>query len=216
MEDSGPSTVNSLLETEELGHSVKIYQQKGGHRGWKCNYCSEKNLCASDLNMNTHLALTCQKVPLNVKQDCLQNFLAPNKRKKIEHDIASGLQPQPPDRKALSNNWLNYETTHITIMIKKELQNEENLTLALDSWTSNREYFYFAFIIITSDKKQYVYSIKDYSRKSHTAIFTVDEIEKVLVDIGINKFSAVVSDGASAMSLAKKYILDKYPKILLV
>ncbi|CAG8573001.1 1032_t:CDS:2 [Cetraspora pellucida] len=46
------------------------------------------------------------------------------------------------------------------------------------------------------------------------AIFTADEIEKVLINIGINKFGAVVSDGAFAISLAKQYISDKYLKIL--
>ncbi|CAG8477409.1 14117_t:CDS:2 [Dentiscutata erythropus] len=86
MEDSGPSIVNSLLE--------EIYYQQSGHRGWKCNYCNDGNLHASDLNMNTHIALICQSVPLDIKQDCLRNFPAPNKRKNIVHDIASGSQPQ--------------------------------------------------------------------------------------------------------------------------
>ncbi|CAG8824774.1 13109_t:CDS:2, partial [Cetraspora pellucida] len=63
-------------------------------------------------------------------------------------------------------------------------------------------------------KKQYVYSIKDFSNESHTAIFTADEIEKVLLDIGVDKFGAVVSDAASAMTLAKQYISEKYPGIL--
>ncbi|CAG8827599.1 8014_t:CDS:2, partial [Cetraspora pellucida] len=121
---------------------------------------------------------------------------------------------KPPNRKTLSNNWLNYETARITIAIKKELENENNLTLALDSWTSNCGHSYFAFIIIISNKKQYVYSIKNYSINSHTAIFTADEIEKVLINIGIDKFGAVVSDSAFAMSLAKQYISNKYSKIL--
>ncbi|CAG8841840.1 7645_t:CDS:2, partial [Racocetra persica] len=184
-----------------------------GHKGWKCNYCHEENLRASDINMHAHLGLICQSAPLNIKQDCLRNFPAP-KKKKIIHEIASGVQPRidskfqnisimdpgqeqlcnkalirflvccgipfwivespffldfcqnlcvpykPPDRKTLSNDWLNYETARITIAIEKELENENNLTL-------------------------------DYSINSHTAIFTADEIEKVLIDIGIDKFGAV-------------------------
>ncbi|KAF0449726.1 zinc finger bed domain-containing protein 1-like [Gigaspora margarita] len=78
--------------------------------------------------------------------------------------------------------------------------------IAIDSWTSNHSYSYFAFIIVTSSKKQYVHSIKNYSSKSHTALFTSDEIEKVLEDFGAAKFAAVVSNSASAMSLAKQYI----------
>ncbi|CAG8694500.1 130_t:CDS:1 [Dentiscutata heterogama] len=111
MEDSGP---NSPLESEQSNqpthanknnkrgrpknllwndHFTEINRQEGGHRGWKCNYCNDENSRASDMNMNTHLALTCQSVPLNIRQDCLRNFPAPNKRKKIVHDIVSGSQP---------------------------------------------------------------------------------------------------------------------------
>ncbi|CAG8796030.1 35314_t:CDS:2, partial [Racocetra persica] len=119
---------------------------------------------------------------------------------------------KPPNRKALSNTWLNYETIRITVAMQKDLQNEKNLTL--DGWTSNRGYSYFAFIIITANRKQYVHSIKDFSSESHTAIFTANEIEKVLTDIGVDKFGAIVSDAASAMTLAKQYISNKYPAIL--
>ncbi|CAG8465990.1 7040_t:CDS:2 [Racocetra persica] len=246
-------------------HFTEINTQESGHKGWRCNYCKEENVRATEINMNTHLALICKTVPLNIKQDCLRNFPTPNKKRQIEHDIASGLQPRidskfqniskmdsgqeqlchkaltrlfvccgipfwivenpffldfcknlccsykPPDRKALSNDWLNYETARIVVSMEKELENEKK---SYTSWTSNRGYSYFAFIIITPDKKQYVHYIKDFSHESHTVIFTADEIEKVLLDIGANKFGAVISDGASAMSLAKQYISDKYPGIL--
>ncbi|CAG8821669.1 19911_t:CDS:1, partial [Racocetra fulgida] len=71
-----------------------INNQGGGHRGWKCNYCNEENLRASDLNMNTHLSLICQSVLLEIKQDCLRNFPAPTKRKKTVHEIVSDSQPR--------------------------------------------------------------------------------------------------------------------------
>ncbi|CAG8595979.1 24791_t:CDS:2 [Cetraspora pellucida] len=54
----------------------------------------------------------------------------------------------------------------------------------------------------------------NYQESGHKAIFTADEMEKVLINICIDKFGAVVSDDAFAMSLAKQYISDKYPKIL--
>ncbi|CAG8794498.1 17448_t:CDS:2, partial [Cetraspora pellucida] len=205
MEDLDSNAVNSPLETEEPDNIVQIHHHESGHRGWKCNYCNDENLRATDLNMNTHLALICQNVPLDIRQDCLRNFPVPNKRRTIVHDIASSSQPRidskfqsiskmDPGQEQLCHKALTrlficcgipfwIVETRITISIEKELQNENNLTL-------------------------------DYSHKSHTAIFTADEIEKVLVDVGVTKFGAVVSDGASAMSLAKQYISDKYPRIL--
>ncbi|CAG8706709.1 25784_t:CDS:1, partial [Dentiscutata erythropus] len=45
---------------------------------------------------------------------------------------------------------------------------------------------------------QYVYLIKDFSNESHIAIFIVNEIKKVLLDIGVYKFEAVISDTTSA------------------
>ena len=67
---------------------------------------------------------------------------------------------------------------------------------------------------MTSDRKQYVHSVKDFSEFSHTASFTANEIEKILNDIGPKKFSTITSDGASAMKLAKAYIMEKFPFIL--
>ena len=43
--------------------------------------------------MNAHLALHCQKVPAEVKQDRLRNFPIP-KRNKTAIDIATGVQPR--------------------------------------------------------------------------------------------------------------------------
>ncbi|CAG8782829.1 26902_t:CDS:1, partial [Racocetra persica] len=164
-------------------HFNEINNKGDGHRGWKCLYCNEQNPRASDINMNTHLALNCKKVPLNIKQELLRKFPVPNQKRKTERDIITGVQPRidskfqainkidsgqeelchksltrlfvccgipfwivehpffldfcknlcisykPPDRKTLSNDWLNSETARITVAMEKELQNENNLTL---------------------------------------------------------------------------------------
>ena len=54
----------------------------------------------------------------------------------------------------------------------------------LDGWTSSNHHSYFSFVIINSERKEYVIKVKDYSKDSHTGIFTAQEIEKVLEDIG--------------------------------
>ena len=84
----------------------------------------------------------------------------------------------------------------------------------LDGWTSSNHHSYFSFVVITSERKEYVIKVKDYFKELHTGLFTAQEIEKVLEDIGPERFSSVVSDGASAMQLAKRLISDKYPRIM--
>jgi Protein of unknown function (DUF 659) len=69
-------------------------------------------------------------------------------------------------------------------------------------------------MIITADNKEYLYSLRDLSNVSHTAKLLEDEIEKVLCTIGPKKFSAVVSDNATAIANARKNISEKYPFIL--
>jgi len=69
-------------------------------------------------------------------------------------------------------------------------------------------------VIITPERKKYVIKVKDYSKNSHTGLFTAQEIKKVLTDIGPQRFSSVVSDGASAMQLAKQLISEEFPRIM--
>ncbi|CAG8595415.1 8236_t:CDS:2, partial [Racocetra fulgida] len=157
-ENSEPSVANlSEVETEELDHVqtnkknkrgrpknplwdhfVEINHQESGHKGWKCNYCHEENLRASDINMHAHLGLICQSAPLNIKQDCLRNFPAP-KKKKIIHEIASGVQPRidskfqnisimDPGQEQLCNKAL------IRFLGMKSLVFQDILRTALEIW----------------------------------------------------------------------------------
>jgi len=52
------------------------------------------------------------------------------------------------------------------------------------------------------------------SRFSHTADFLEKEILEVIENIGPQKISAIVSDAAAALVLAKKKITEKYPHII--
>ena len=67
---------------------------------------------------------------------------------------------------------------------------------------------------MTPQKKQYIYSLEDVSRFSHTASFNAEKITDVLEKVGPEKFSTVVSDAESAMMAAKRQIANKYPHIL--
>ena len=84
----------------------------------------------------------------------------------------------------------------------------------MDGWTSPAGQSLYIFVIMTSDRKEYVHSLKNFSKDSHTGNFLCTEISRVLNEVGVNKFSAVVSDHAANIVLAKKLISEQYPHII--
>ncbi|CAG8564730.1 17932_t:CDS:2 [Racocetra persica] len=100
--------------------------------------------------------------------------------------------------------------------IKREniFYGSNNLTLALDRWTSPNGNSIYSFMILIPMHHKYLYSLSDFSANSHMAEFLVDKIELVLNEIGCSKFSAIVTDNASNMKLARQIIHEKHPKIL--
>jgi hypothetical protein len=68
--------------------------------------------------------------------------------------------------------------------------------------------------MIIADHKEYLYSLRDLSDKSHTTNVLEGEIDHILSAIGPKKFSAVVTDNATAIASARKHISEKYPHIL--
>jgi Protein of unknown function (DUF 659) len=70
------------------------------------------------------------------------------------------------------------------------------------------------FVIYTSDHQQYLYALKNLSEERHTGEFLCQQIEQILVEIGPDKFSAIVTDGAANVNLARLLITDKFKHIL--
>jgi hypothetical protein len=64
------------------------------------------------------------------------------------------------------------------------------------------------------DRKQYVYSIEDYSSHSHTCDFNAEKIIRILEEVGPEKFTAVVTDAEAAMMAAKRVVTSTFPNIL--
>jgi hypothetical protein len=56
--------------------------------------------------------------------------------------------------------------------------------------------------------------LRDLTGVSHTAKVIEEEIERVIIAIGLKKFSAIVTDNASSMMNARKNISEKYPHIV--
>ncbi|RHZ83935.1 hypothetical protein Glove_86g229 [Diversispora epigaea] len=105
----------------------------------------------------------------------------------------------------LSTTMINIETATVIAEMKKKLSNETNLTLAGQSL--------YIFLIMTSDRKEYIHSLKNFSKNSHTGEFLKDEIIKVIEEVDVEKFCSIVSDHASNVVLAKNLVSTKYPHI---
>jgi hypothetical protein len=84
----------------------------------------------------------------------------------------------------------------------------------LDGWSNPKGQSIYNFVIITSDRREFLYSLKDLSAVSHTADLLESEIKKVLNEVGPEKFAAVVSDNASAIAAARRRISESYPHIM--
>jgi hypothetical protein len=66
---------------------------------------------------------------------------------------------------------------------------------------------------MTSDRREYLWKIEDFSSFSITGDFLAAEIEKVIEQIGPKKFVGLVTDGAANCVAARRKINEKYPNI---
>ena len=66
----------------------------------------------------------------------------------------------------------------------------------------------YAFVIFTPDRKEIIYSVKNLSADFHTSNFLANQLDEVITDIGVDNFSAIVSDHASACAAAKRIISE--------
>ncbi|RIB22904.1 hypothetical protein C2G38_2140003 [Gigaspora rosea] len=108
-------------------------------------------------------------------------------------DYTKALNPSydPPKRTDLTTSILDSEAANIIIKVDKELSKAKNLTLCIDSWCSPLKHSSYAFVIITSEKKQG---------------FREDWTEK---------FTAVVSDAESSITAAKRQVLEQEHQIFI-
>src|SRR5436305_14434867 len=72
----------------------------------------------------------------------------------------------------------------------------------------------YAFVIITSNRKEIIHYIKDLFANSHIANFLADQLNEVITNVGAENFAAIVSDHASACAAAKRIISTCHKHIL--
>src|SRR2546429_8610155 len=76
-----------------------------------------------------------------------------------------------------------------------------------------RQSFY-TFIIFTKSGKEFIHSIQNLSKKTHTSQYIAKKIIEVIESVSPKKFSAVVSNNAFSIVKAKKLVNKKYENIM--
>ena len=105
--------------------------------------------------------------------------------------------------------------TYLSILIYiYNLLNLYSLNIALDGWTSPNGNSIYSFMILTPTHNRFLYTLNDFSAHSHTTEFLADKIDRILNEIGCDKFAAIVTDNASNVKLARQIIHNKHPNIL--
>ncbi|GES90541.1 ribonuclease H-like domain-containing protein [Rhizophagus clarus] len=119
----------------------------------------------------------------------------------------------PFSRDILTKRLFEEELGYVNSKVLRELEVTKNLTLALDGWSSLNHLSIWNFTILTPTNKEYIYQLLDLSSNSHTGEFIAEKIEDILIRVGAEKFSAIVSDNGSNVRKARGIIQSKHPYI---
>ena len=83
----------------------------------------------------------------------------------------------------------------------------------MDGWTSGAHKSIWNFIILTLQRKEYLFKLSDLSIDSHTFKYLAEKIKEVIDKIRNEKFSAIVSDNAANVKKAREIIKEEFPSI---
>ncbi|CAB5208189.1 unnamed protein product [Rhizophagus irregularis] len=183
-------------------YMIKGQQQSRGHYTATCTYCNCTWKHGKPCVLRQHLANHCKNCPQDValyfarivgqkmgedEDDENDTFVMCNiPFSTIENlwfvDLMKTLQPgyDLPSRHTLSGTYLEAELSRVNIRIVNELNNESNLTIALDGWTDPRGNSLWAFMLLTGSRKEYLWSLEDLSSTKHTGQHIANVIDEVL------------------------------------
>jgi len=69
-------------------------------------------------------------------------------------------------------------------------------------------------VIHTPEHHEYLWSLRNLTKESHTKDLLAKEIEQIIEIIGPNKFSAIVTDAGANIQAARRVITEKYRHII--
>jgi len=84
----------------------------------------------------------------------------------------------------------------------------------LDGWTDPQHRSVWGFMILTPHRKEFLYKLEDLSDQHHTGDFLASKMEAIITKIGVEKFSAIVSDNGANVAAARSIIHKNHPSIL--
>ena len=70
------------------------------------------------------------------------------------------------------------------------------------------------FVIHTPDHNEYLWSLRNLTRESHTKNLLAEEIERIIEIIGPSKFSAIVTNAGANVQAARRIVTEKYQHII--
>lgn len=69
-------------------------------------------------------------------------------------------------------------------------------------------------MLLTSSRKEYLWSLEDLSSIKHTGQHIANVIDEIIKNVGKEKFVAIVSDHGSNVASARRIITEKYSHII--
>lgn len=93
-------------------------------------------------------------------------------------------------------------------------KNAKKLSIVTDGWSNQRNEHMVNFVLtFPSESKHLLYSTICNSNERQTAENIAKDIEKIILEVGLEKVSAVVTDNASNMKAAWDILEEKYPRL---
>ncbi|RHZ75278.1 hypothetical protein Glove_216g25 [Diversispora epigaea] len=177
-----------------------------------CNYCDKSWDCGELCQLEAHLANHCSSVPTEIVLKAFAICGIPWRIIEspffIEALKETNPSYEPPTRDLFSGRIFEQQLAKVNQKINEILQQQNNLTLALDGWSSEKNYSYWNFIIMIPKRHEYLYQLCDFSKESHTGDFLAEKIKIILEEIGPNRFSAIVTDNGANVRLARSKIRE--------
>jgi hypothetical protein len=124
------------------------------------------------------------------------------------------LQPsfKLPNRRKLADDLLNDVYNEVKLQTNEQISKAKTLCMVSDGWSNiNRESVQ-NFIVCTP--KPVFFNATFSGEESHTGEWIANEISQQMEAIGVDKFSAVITDTASVMKSAWRRIEEKYSNVV--
>jgi len=116
-----------------------------------------------------------------------------------------------PSRFVLANRLLEKEFNRVEAEVSLNITKSMAIGLQCDGWSNRRNESIINFIVSTP--KPFFYKSLASNEEKHTGEYVAQQMEKILIEVGQDKFYGIVTDNATAMVKARDILHEKYPHI---